>query len=55
MSLVDIVLSNSIFDHLGILVEFASPDPLVYNAVHTLALHLAIVADRILVRRELNR
>ena len=55
MSLVDIVLGDSIFDHLGLLVEFASPQPLVYNTVHTIALHLAIVADRVFVRRELNK
>ena len=55
MSLVDIVLGDSIFDHLGLLVEFASPDPLVHNAVHTLAFHFPVVADGILVRRELNK
>ena len=55
MSLVDIVLGHSIFNHLGLLVEFAGPDPLVHNAVHTLAFNFSVVADGILVRRELNK
>ena len=54
MSLVDIVLSDPILDHLWPLVELASPDPLVHNTINTLAFYLPIVADGILVRRELN-